>query len=140
VSEVIDLKNAVYPTNTCFDDALDLLGEFMKHHPELESDLRLVHALCTAPDGTTFAHAWLEDRRQGLALFTGIQFGERRRFMARRDEYRSNFAVQHATEYTVAEAWLHNRTTGHYGPWIERYREFCGGRAVWLPAGCDVDE
>jgi hypothetical protein len=123
----------VYPTGKCFDDALDLMAATLKscRDPRRRASLFLVHALCKAPDETLFAHAWLEE--QGRVIFVGIQDGKRKVFIAERGEYRRSWQVQESVRYTFDQALALNHQTGNYGPWVERYRQLCGGRKIWRP-------
>src|ERR1043165_3374248 len=80
----------IYPTGTCFDDALDLLVAVLKLNPQWEPEIRLVHGICRAPDGHRYAHAWVEDDSDATCAFYGVLQGKRRLFKARRDEYYAN--------------------------------------------------
>lgn len=117
-----DDDEPIYPTHTCFDDALELMA--MLNSPELQPKLTVVHALCQAPDGGVYAHAWLE--RDGIgAIFGGIFKGEKVYVEAPLEEYRAGLKIQDETRYTVSEAIRENRRTNHLGPWVERYRQAC---------------
>jgi hypothetical protein len=119
------VMQTIYPTHTCFDDAIDLMCELLKVNPKSRNVLRVVHAICRAPDGHLYAHAWLLDTESQWALFTGIQEGERRHFVAPVDEFERDHEVQESVQYTPAEVVKQNFESGHYGPWIEKYRELC---------------
>lgn len=122
------MSSTIFPTHKCFDDALDLLCEILKRHPDAaETDeFRLVHAI-VAPGGEEFAHAWVEtDHGRGVALWFGIKEGKRQMFAVRVDEYRRDFKVVEALTYTPREAWEQNAKHGYYGPWTERHLALCG--------------
>jgi len=114
----------IYPTHTCFDDALELIGIW--NSPERQPDLRLVHAICEAPTGERYAHAWVEDVRIGSAYFGGIYQGEKVTVVAKADEYRAGLNIQEVKVYSVSEAIRLNHETNHFGPWEERFRALCG--------------
>lgn len=119
---------AIFPTHTAFDDALDLLGELVLNQPSsADTDaFLLVHAI-VAPGGEPLAHAWVEtDGGRGLALWYGIQEGERRLFATPAQKYREDFKVREELCYTAREAWAENVKAGNYGPWTERHRSLCG--------------
>jgi hypothetical protein len=122
------------PTHTCFDDALDFLDLLAKHRPSLVvwPEWRLVHALCTAPNGELYAHAWVECR--DVAVFAAVINGGDKEYYEtdRRDFYRQ-FRPVEMNRYTVREAIMHNARTNHFGPWEARYREFSGGKRIWMP-------
>lgn len=115
----------IYPTHTCFDDALDFLVEVLRHNPHeriaLAQQLSLVHGLCRAPDGHLYAHGWVQDAVEDTCIFTGILDGTRQCFAVPRLEYYAEALVQEMTLYSVAQALRHNWRTNSYGPWEARY-------------------
>ena len=118
--------NAIYPTYTCFDDALDLLAEAVKANPDAvdSGELRLVHGICLSPSGEKYSHAWVESFGMHV-WFMGILNGERATFACSRIEYYEDARVQETTKYTPREAWALNYEHENYGPWIERYKKLC---------------
>lgn len=120
--------NALEPTHTCFDDALDLIVDIVKENPRLgpSDELQLVHAICKAPTGELFAHAWVEYKE--MCIFAGILNGIKTYFQAAKDEYYLNFAVGEHTKYAVKDAILMNWKHGTYGPWEEKYERLCGDK------------
>lgn len=135
--------NCILPTHHCFDDALDAIQEMVRADPSIAdtADVLLVHGVCLAPpDGRRVAHAWVEvspgpgagcgDHVAGVAVvFAGILRGEQRYFAAAREEYYVDQRVVEATKYTIRQAWDENRRSGHYGPWLQRYRELTRRRS-----------
>jgi hypothetical protein len=125
----------IMPTHTCFDDALDTLVELIKYDDSSGDDLRLVHALCAAPDGHLYAHAWVEfDNARGetVCVFSGLVEGEAMRFLSPGPDYYKSLQVSaDVTKYTSVEALAENARTNHYGPWIERYQNYTGGKGEW---------
>lgn len=120
--------NEVLPTGKCFDDALDLLNDILKYNPECVADLRLIHGICTAPDGHHYAHAWVEDLATERALFVGLVNGERMNLAASREEYWTEVGMVERTPYTYRQAVIENRRHNHYGPWLDHYRRLCKER------------
>lgn len=116
----------IYPTFCCFDDCLDNLVELLKDESFRTHELYAVHAICKAPSGEEYAHAWVEDVTSNTAIFSGILKGERLSFGTPIPEYRDHVNVVELTRYTYQEAYKLNLETGHYGPWIEKYRALCG--------------
>ena len=122
----------IYPTHTCFDDALDFLVDVLRDNPReraaLAQQLFLVHGLCQAPDGRLYAHAWVEDAVEDTCIFTGILDGTRRVFATPAHEYYAEVRVQEMTRYNLIQALQNNRFTNSYGPWEARYQA-----QVWPP-------
>lgn len=120
------------PTHTCFDDALDMMASFLDHDPRSVERLLLVHAICLVPEGPDkdqpFAHAWLEDGEE--AWQAGFLDGVKVQFACRVADMVTELRVQHATKYTARQARDENHRSGHYGPWVEKYRALCrnGGK------------
>jgi hypothetical protein len=110
--------DAILPTHTCFDDALELIGALRDFRA------RLVHAI-VEPEGAPgpFAHAWVE--REGAALWFGIYRGSRRLFATPADQYRAEFCARDVTVYTPPEAARMNAYHVTYGLWETRYLELC---------------
>lgn len=114
------------PTGTCFDDGLDLIVDLVSCNAREDLvAVRLVHGICLLPDGERYAHAWVEHLDRGTAVFCSILNGRRMYVETTIAEYDAHFKVQERTHYTVDEAWRENMRSGHYGPWLERYRELC---------------
>lgn len=108
----------IYPTGTCFDDALDYLVE--------NSEKYLVHGICRK-DGEDYSHAWCESDDEAIG-FGLVEFkGEMTTcvYYADKDEYYKRFDVQEKTTYDYDQALTLNHFYGHYGPWIQKYRRLC---------------
>ena len=116
------------PTHHCFDDALDLLALVMKQRRHFREHWRLVHAICQC-NGGLFAHAWCE--RDGNIAVTAFIIDGAHTFveMRRRDLYKL-FRPQMMTKYNPWEAMRENLRTNHFGPWLDCYREHCGGSEI----------
>lgn len=114
----------IMPTHKCFDDALELLTEFLVKEVHAEADLRLVHAVCIAPDGHEYSHAWVETG-SGLAFFCGLLYGRKVTVEVEAGEYRENVQAKEIFTYTPREAWEHNKKFVTYGPWEERLLVLC---------------
>ena len=117
----------VYPTHTCFDDALEYIGEMLKNHPAavMFEDVVLVHAICIMPNGDQYAHAWVESKLTKTAYFFGIVKGGRVRIDVDSEEYRKELQVVEFIEYTPYEACKENYKHGTFGPWKEKYLNLC---------------
>jgi hypothetical protein len=112
------------PTHTCFDDALDFITLKVKHREILSAhstEWLIVHALCQAPDGELYAHAWVETR--DIAISAAIIDGQHTYFETPRREYYKLFRPVELNRYTVMEAMVLNYRHGHFGPWERRYWE-----------------
>ena len=119
------MHNVVYPTHKCFDDALDFIAERLKAASlaELLDDvekLLLVHAICCAPDGTPYSHAWVEDGN--FCIDRGIFNNEYTYFAVEKEEFYLAKCVQECTKYSLKEACELNMRHNSYGPWEERYK------------------
>ena len=120
---VIDEETTIYPTHECFDDALTNLIHIMQRDGReivLRGDLLIVHGII-APDGEDLAHAWLE-RDGKVVIFSGILKGDKTMFECDLSEYYKESVVKETTKYTLLQAFAEETRTGHYGPWVERYR------------------
>jgi hypothetical protein len=115
----------LHPTGTCFNDALDYLELVVKETPRHAwPDYKLAHGILLAPDGGPYSHAWVE-QRDAHVWHCGILNGVRGYGRIDRDEYYEEMCVQEVTRYTIEQAWQQNHISGHYGPWVERYRRLC---------------
>lgn len=116
----------IYPTHECFDDALENLIYIMKKEGTgivKRGGLLIVHGIIS-PDGKDIAHAWLE-REGKIVYFSGIYSGKKVLVSCALDEYYKNSVVKETTKYTLFQAYAEEIRTGHYGPWVERYKALC---------------
>lgn len=137
---------AIYPTFTCFDDALEFLGDRVKADPVAAArQLMLVHGICLAPEGpkkgTPFAHAWVEEMKpEGVVVWqAGILEGQRVLYSVGLQEFTQSFQVQQFTRYTVHQAALENERTCHFGPWIPEYEALCNHGPDEIFGGVDAE-
>lgn len=123
----------IHPTHTCFDDALDLISDWIKADRTQFERLFLVHGICLNPqkNNEPFSHAWVE--REEQCFFVGIIEGTREYLAAPKQGYYRKFKVQEVTRYSVQEALAHNLASGHYGPWLEKYSLLCGDKKIINP-------
>lgn len=126
---------SIFPTHTCFTDALALLVERARRDPALAKKRRLllVHGVLLIPEGhpeggEPYAHAWV--LQAGQCWFTGILDGARIRYAVPRDLYYHGARLQEFTAYTVRQALYENHRSNHYGPWIPRYRDLCAPKGM----------
>lgn len=124
--------STIHPTNSCFDDALEMLEARIRKEPELarSSLLVLVHAICLIPEdhpeaGHRFAHCWLEEGGAN-AWQAGFLDGERVVYLMNARELELELRVEKAWRYTPREVWEHNRRTETYGPWEPELQALCG--------------
>jgi hypothetical protein len=127
--------STIYPTHTCFDDALELLERAIKGNPgAAQSDeLKVVHAICVNPWGEDYAHAWVESNGTHC-WWVGILNGKRHDMVAERAEFYTELRVKETTKYTPIQAVSLNHQYGTYGPWEPRYLDLCnnGVKKRWL--------
>ncbi|HLX21672.1 MAG TPA: hypothetical protein VKR23_16115 [Gaiellaceae bacterium] len=125
--------STIYPTFTCFDDALEFINVRVKQDQRLAFDrtLTLVHGIAlahTAPN-EPYAHAWVEEGDR--CWDAGLVDGQKVYYAVARDEFYAARRIQKTTCYTVRQACLENFRTKHYGPWRAEYAALCGsGRRV----------
>jgi len=119
----------LYPTHSCFDDALDYIGARALAHPELvdQTTLILVHGIALGDDGHPYAHAWCEEDGEcwDTALVDNDPDQKISYAVPRADFYAAR-RIQESSSYTIRQAMALNAVTGHYGPWNEKYRAICG--------------
>lgn len=122
-------RDCIYPTGTCFDDAMDFLELRLRVDPGLANGagLLLVHGIATFTNGMNeddrvgepFAHAWVEE---GPSVWqAGILDGQRVVYAVDRNEFYAEMKIVDATRYTIREVWEQNVRSEHYGPWEPRY-------------------
>jgi hypothetical protein len=123
----------LFPTNHCFDDALDYIEFRLKENPKLgrTDRLKLVHGICLMPEGpragTPYAHAWVQETTpESVQVWQGALLeGHRVFFSVSLEDFTANYRPQDVTVYTLQEACRANDASGHYGPWVERYQALC---------------
>jgi hypothetical protein len=113
------VEQALLPTHTCFDDAMDLLVEMITVRKVPPAQLRLVHGIGLLADGRRFAHAWVE--RGPSCYFVGLYQGQRGLCTVVRQDYYQRLRVQERTKYTPWQALRENQRTISYGPWKPAY-------------------
>jgi len=122
-------KITIAMTGSCFDDALDHITDILKAQTgpagidACREKLRLVHGICLNPAGEPYSHAWAEE--DGDCWLIGFVGEAKIAGLAPRADFYEKLMVQESTAYTLNEVWEHNRRTGHYGPWEDRYWDLC---------------
>jgi hypothetical protein len=143
----------IRPTHQCFDDALDFFEAFRLDNAAVRAEvlrtMRVAHGICATPTGDKYAHAWVEERVrddpdratwpervvwQGMLCEAGRAF-----YAVEHDWFYEAYAVRERTLYTLAECARHNVRSGHYGPWIARYRALTNTAAVPRIMGVQSD-
>lgn len=121
-------NNTIYPTHSCFDDALEFIEWVAKEYKTEDlSFLTLVHGIAQGDGGALHAHGWVEDSGMNVAIYAGILRSEKVYFYTPIDEYYKAHRVQETTRYTLREALEHNLRTIHFGPWEPKYVALTGG-------------
>lgn len=119
------MKN-IYPTGTCFDDAMDW---FMKNYKD-KNNLLLVHAICEKDDGELYSHAWCEHDNQAFGFGLIEHEGEQVFCCYCTDikDYYDYFKVKKKSKYDITKVLLNNVLYKTYGPWRQEYLELCHDR------------
>jgi hypothetical protein len=134
----------IYPTHTCFDDAMDFLETTIKEgkHPReyIVNNLVTVHAICIMPDGTKYAHAWIEEgdscifKGRGECLIDGKMEHLEGYMWADKKEFYAYYNVQETTHYSLEQVWKENKKHATTGPWIDKYKKLCStSRKMQIP-------
>jgi len=125
----------IFPTFQCFNDSMEFIDHVFRLCPEKIDDVVLVHAICVSTNGREFAHSWVEDTKDQLAIFSGVFMGDKIYFAAPLEEFLKTYAVKESTRYTPEEALQNNLRTINYGPWEEKYEALCGAPREHLVMG-----
>lgn len=119
-----DQEIVLYPTGKCFDDALDYLEFLVKEDPSRAhtTEYQLAHGILDSGE-YLYSHAWIETKE---SVIDGRILNDEK-VMAEYDKtgFYIEMKVVERTLYTVKEACELNYISGHYGPWIEKYRKLC---------------
>jgi hypothetical protein len=124
-------KLTIYPTHTCFDDAIEYLTHTVKSvgPKTVHAHYSLVHGICLHPDGRPYSHAWVERTtasHRTLCIGIGrLESGEPVAYEGAKEEYYDNFQVQKTYKYTIKEMIKHNYEHGTYGPWLPELLQLC---------------
>lgn len=114
----------IYPTHSCFDDVtnfLNMLALRLGSRAELER-YTVVHAICLRPDGSPYAHGWIEC--EGMAITAGLLNGRYVFYRMDREEYRRARCVWDETRYTVPEM-IEAEDAHGLPPYVPEYRALC---------------
>lgn len=133
----MDVKS-LYPTHTCFDDALDFLQAQVRRTPLIvwTTEWKLVHAICHPPGKNPYSHAWIERTvPSGIDCYfwgrANSPDGPIVQAVAEKDEFYKEFYVtSHITRYTLREVYDQNTIHGTFGPWEERYQVLTRQRSI----------
>lgn len=120
-------NNIIYPTHSCFDDAMEFVDYVAREFKGEDVPIQLVHGLMTGDDGQPHAHAWVEETNMKLAVFAGMHKGEKVYFYTPIDQFYAGYKITETTKYSVIEALENNLRTIHFGPWEPKYVALCGG-------------
>jgi hypothetical protein len=139
-------ERILYPTHDCFTDALEFLelaaARANRGQPVDMESFRLVHAVCTAPDGRLYAHAWIEERGE-LVWQAALYQGERVFFTADKARHYKVMNIHELVVYTPHEVAEENDRTGTLGPWKQSVIDCCNDMAdkqAWVNDAAPVME
>jgi hypothetical protein len=65
----MDENTTLFPTFKCFDDAMEFIDHIARNCKDIAERIYLVHAICVTEEGEEYAHAWVEDMEQDVAIF-----------------------------------------------------------------------
>lgn len=129
----MDDRENVYPTHSCFDDAIEYIIHIGETDQGYLKNLSITHALLKVNNKQfvgqhkgKFAHAWVNDKKKKTILHSGIKGGERVIISWDNEVYFEHHEIIEFTEYTVEEIIEMNAKFLSYGPWEERYLKYCG--------------
>lgn len=119
----------ILPTQTCFDDAVEITLRRVEQNPGVlvTDEFVIAHAI-VRPYSRDMAHAWVETKSKDAkpkdrdeVLFIGILDGERVEVAVDRDEFYASIHVQEVSYYTIRQCVAEEQRTGRCGPWKEQY-------------------
>lgn len=148
----------IYPTGTCFDDALEYIERVAKTNVERARKLKLCHGICVLSEDRRvpvadlfklvkfrtpelYAHAWVEERKTRdtvLVWDSGILDGVKIAYSVLRRDYYEERRVKEVTRYGLLDIVRENSRSGTYGPWKEKYLALCKDKRSDL--GADKNE
>jgi hypothetical protein len=118
----------LYPTGTCFDDAIDYLNWLCTQEPwnikKFNKKYRVVHGICHFEDGRPYAHCWLEKGNKAM----DFRMYNDKKVMVQytKGEFISILKPSRAIRYTIQECCdLEKRVHGHPGPWHPEIITLC---------------
>ncbi len=135
---VVPPGSTIYPTQHCFDDAMDFLEQIAREGATREevNQYTLVHAICLHPqDGHRFAHAWLE--RDGKVIDSGILNGDQIYYEVDQAHHYAKLRVQESKKYSMLEALTENHKHMTFGPWEQRFLDLCAENLLTPAHGAD---
>lgn len=121
------LRDSLYPTHTCFDDAIEIIEFFCKSNPALikMESISLIHAVIHPPKYDIHAHAWIEWHFRNAIFQKNVYQGEKIITEFHRDTYWQNSRVLIYRKYSMKDVARLNKESGTYGPWDEVFKKYC---------------
>ena len=117
------VPGVIYPTNRCFDDAVEIAMKLVARFPAhgMLSRIRIVHGLLTMPmDSEVFAHAWvLLDRDK--VIQRGIKDDMVIEYALTVDEFRDLYKPAHCIQYSLKEIRGLIQRNKNCGPFNRRF-------------------
>lgn len=122
----------IYPTNTCFDDSMELLEYSTTPNNDKinPNTLLLVHGIMISVTNVEYSHGWIED--DGYCWDAGIVLDEKIYYRTPMLLYYEKRKVKETTKYTLEEALAENLKYETFGPWVQKYRDLCGGVKMFV--------
>lgn len=128
----VDPAQCIYPTYTCFDDALQFLLDLFAHNPQDQRHfmrtITLVHGICVDPEGKRYSHAWVEYSVRGECIFRG-RVGSPEApptyLRCEKQAFYQEHRVEVVTRYSMQAVRRETRLHGTSGPWKEAYQALC---------------
>lgn len=130
-------STSILPTQSCFDDCLDFIENLLNSQPDASEKIlmryRVVHGIYQVTDldndfhtgGKPFAHGWVLDLKDKLAIQDGYLDGERITYGIGLDEFYKLFKLHEETRYSLLEVYKLNKKHNNYGPWEPKYLNLC---------------
>jgi hypothetical protein len=133
-------ENTLYPTFSCFDDAMHFIEYVWKNYPSLD-EIFVVHAIGKAHDEgeTRYSHGWVEDHNVGVCIYAGYLKGVKVYMCSPIEEYYSKFKFIETTKYTPKQAITLNLKHGTFGPWEPKYVALCNDGVEHIVLGGVTD-
>ena len=124
-AEKEDDRFVIYPTHSCFDDAIEYCDKAVRELPELLDKLIVVHGIVLRPKAPRknrpFTHAWVE--HAGMCWNRGMLNDEKTWYGVDRSEFYLTMRVREFVAYTLRAAYRLQKQHGSTGPWERPYSE-----------------
>ena len=133
VDEDDEATRSLYPTNTCFDDAMEYIEFRLTEDPSLVHDERLIltHVLAEVLEpgphqGEIITHAFCVENGECVDMW--ILNGERVAAFRTPSEMAQSLRIIESTRYNLKQVHQENVRSGTYGPWEQKYLDHVRNR------------